>query len=98
MPKLLLKFNAAVIKEYPLAQDEITIGRKADNDIVIDSPAVSGHHARVLRQAGRIMLEDLNSTNGTYLHGKKILQAALHHKDEVGIATHTLVLINEEEG
>jgi len=95
--KLLLKFNAAVIKEIPFEKDEYTVGRKPENDIVIDNPAVSGRHARIFRQAGAYVVEDLNSTNGTFLHDRKILKANLHHKDEVGIAKHALVFINDEE-
>lgn len=97
MAKILLKFNAAVIKEYPFEKNEMTVGRKPDNDIVIDNPAVSGHHARIVLQAGEYLLEDLNSTNGTFFHEKRIMKAILHHKDEVGIAKHSLVFINEEE-
>lgn len=97
MVKLLLKFNAAVIKEIPFEKNEYTVGRKEDNDIVIDNPAVSGHHARIVKQAGEYLLEDLNSTNGTFLHERRIIKANLHHKDEVGIAKHSIVFINEEE-
>lgn len=97
MVKLLLKFNAAVIKEIPFEKNEYTIGRKPDNDIVIDNPAVSGHHARIVKQAGTYLLEDLNSTNGTFLREQKVLKANLHNKDEVGIAKHLLVFINDEE-
>ncbi len=97
MPKLLLKFNAAVIKEIPVEKDEITIGRKPDNDVVVDNPAVSGHHARIVHQAGAWVVEDLNSTNGTFMQERRILKANLHHKDEVGVAKHMIVFINEEE-
>ncbi|MBI4051913.1 MAG: FHA domain-containing protein, partial [Elusimicrobia bacterium] len=46
MPKFLLKFNAAVIKEVPITKESLSIGRKEDNDIVIDNPAVSSHHCK----------------------------------------------------
>jgi pSer/pThr/pTyr-binding forkhead associated (FHA) protein len=95
--KILLKFNAAVIKEIPLEKNEYTIGRKPDNDIVIDNPAVSGHHARIVKVAGAWVVEDLNSTNGTFLRQQKLLKANLKHRDEVGVAKHTLVYVNEEE-
>ncbi|HOW28668.1 MAG TPA: FHA domain-containing protein [Elusimicrobiota bacterium] len=97
MAKVLLKFNAAVIKEIPLDKDILTIGRKSDNDIVIDNPAVSGHHARIIFQAGAHFIEDLNSTNGTFIRERKIIKANLTHQDEVGIAKHSLVYINEEQ-
>jgi pSer/pThr/pTyr-binding forkhead associated (FHA) protein len=97
MAKLLLKFNGMTIKEYPFDKDKITVGRKSDNDVIIDNPAVSGHHAHVIKGTGGYLLEDLSSTNGTFMHEQKILKANLHHKDEVAIAKHILVFINEEE-
>ncbi|OGS46548.1 MAG: hypothetical protein A2539_01580 [Elusimicrobia bacterium RIFOXYD2_FULL_34_15] len=97
MPKIILKFGAAVIKEIPVEKDVFTIGRKDDNDVVIDNPAVSGHHAKIFKQGDVYFLEDLNSTNGTFLNETKILKAGIHNKDQVGLAKHTLVFINEEE-
>jgi hypothetical protein len=97
MVKLLLKFNAAVIREFPFDKDQVTIGRKPDNDIVIDNPAVSGLHARIVKQGGDYLLEDMQSTNGTYLHERKIVKASLRHKDEVGVAKHSIVFLNDEE-
>ncbi|MFA5858942.1 MAG: FHA domain-containing protein [Elusimicrobiota bacterium] len=97
MPKLILKFGPAVIKEYPVDKDIITIGRKPDNDLVIEHQAVSGHHARLLKQAGMYMIEDLSSTNGTFVNGKKILNAYLRSGNEVLVATHTLVFIDDAQ-
>ncbi|OGS33114.1 MAG: hypothetical protein A2474_05490 [Elusimicrobia bacterium RIFOXYC2_FULL_34_12] len=97
MPKIIVKFGAAVIKEMPVDKDVITIGRKEDNDISIDNPAVSGHHAKIFKQGDGYFLEDLNSTNGTFLNETKVLKAGIHNKDQVGLAKHTLIFINEEE-
>ena len=72
MPKLLLKFNAAVLKEIPVSKDVITVGRKPDNDVVIDNPAISGHHCRISLQGGGYYVEDLDSTNGTYVNETEI--------------------------
>jgi len=93
MPKLLLKFNAAVIKEIPFDKDSFSVGRKQDNDIVIDNPAISGHHCKISLQGGTYVVEDLDSTNGTYVNEKKIKKSGLHHNDVVGIAKHALVFI-----
>lgn len=95
MPKLLLKFNAAVIKEIPFDKPELTVGRKDDNDIVIDNPAISGHHCKVTLQGGTYMVEDLDSTNGTYVNEKRIKKSGLHHNDVVGLAKHALVFIED---
>ncbi len=99
MVKLQLKFNAAVIKEFnfPQTKAEVTIGRKPDNDIVIDNPAVSGHHARIVKQGEEYVLEDLNSTNGTFLRERKVLKAGLRNKDELAVAKHTIVFLNDLE-
>jgi len=99
MAKFLLKFNMAVIKEIPIQPNvtSLTIGRKPDNDIVIDNPAVSGHHARFYKIGSSYFIEDLNSTNGTFIKGKKILKAEIHNGDQIDIAKHSLVFICEEE-
>src|SRR5688572_7886054 len=95
MPKLLLKFNAAVLKEIPVSKDVITVGRKPDNDVVIDNPAISGHHCRISLQGGGYYVEDLDSTNGTYVNEKRIKKSGLHHNDVVGVAKHALVFIED---
>ncbi|MBI3565088.1 MAG: FHA domain-containing protein [Elusimicrobia bacterium] len=95
MPKLLLKFNAAVIKEIPFDKDAFTVGRKPDNDIVIDNPAISGHHCRISVQGGTYFVEDLESTNGTFVNEKRIKKSGLHHNDVVGLAKHALVFVED---
>jgi len=95
-PKLLLKFHAAVIKEIPVDKTPVTIGRKPDNDIVIDNMAVSGHHAKINLQGATYIIEDLQSTNGTFLNEKKVLSSGLKHNDQIVIGQHSLVFVNPE--
>jgi pSer/pThr/pTyr-binding forkhead associated (FHA) protein len=97
MAKVLLKFKEAVIREIPLDQDVMTIGRKADNDIVIDNQAVSGYHARIKREGQSLFIEDASSLNGTYINGHKISKGELHNGDVVLIGVHTLDVILEKE-
>lgn len=95
MPKLLLKFNAAVIKEIPFDKDSLSVGRKSDNDIVVDNPAISGHHCRILKEGNSFFVEDLESTNGTYVNEKRIQKFGLRDNDVIGVAKHTIVFISE---
>lgn len=95
-PKILLKFHAAVIKEIPLDKTPLTIGRKPDNDIVIDNMAVSSHHARIIMQGNTYVIEDTQSTNGTFLNDKKIINSGLKHNDTVAIGQHALVFVDPE--
>jgi pSer/pThr/pTyr-binding forkhead associated (FHA) protein len=96
MPKLLLKFQAAVIKEIPVEKTPLTIGRKPDNDIVVDNMAVSSHHAKIVLQGSVYTIEDLQSTNGTFINEKRIVTSALHHNDEILVGQHTLVFLHPE--
>ena len=59
MPRLILLFNKQVIKEYPFLKDSMTIGRNDDNNIIIDSLAVSGYHARIDKTGSDYILTDL---------------------------------------
>lgn len=96
MPKFLLKFQAAVIKEIPIEKTPLTIGRKTDNDIVIENLAVSGHHARITLQGTSYVIEDLQSTNGTFINDKRVVSTALKHEDAIIIGQHTLVFMYPE--
>lgn len=95
MAKIILSFDGATVKEFELDQEIITIGRKPDNDIHVDNLAVSGTHAKILTILNDSFIEDLNSTNGTIINGKKITKYALSNGDKVQIGKHTLEYINE---
>jgi len=95
MAKLVLSLNGAVQGEFPLNKERITIGRKPDNDIHIDNLAVSGKHALIITILDDSFLEDLQSTNGTYVNGKLIKKHALRDGDVVGIGKHELKYVNE---
>ncbi len=95
MAKVLLKFNEKVLKEITLEAPQLTLGRKPDNDEVIDNPAVSGHHARIVKEGNAFFIEDLNSTNGTFLNDSKVQKEKLKNGDRIAIGKHLLVF--EEE-
>ena len=83
MGKLVVSLDGVVIKEVQITKDKTTLGRRPYNDIVIDNLAVSGEHA-VLQMVGTdVFIEDLNSTNGTYINGKAVKKQLLAHNDTV---------------
>ena len=95
MAKLILSENMRVLDEFPLDRDCITIGRRGDNDIQIDDRAVSGYHCQILTVLNDSFLEDLQSTNGTYVNSKRITKHALHNGDIIILGTHQLQYENE---
>jgi pSer/pThr/pTyr-binding forkhead associated (FHA) protein len=98
MPKMIVSIDGVVIKEVQLTKDRTTLGRRPYNDIVIDNLAVSGEHA-VLQMAGNeVYLEDLNSTNGTYVNGKAVKKQLLQNSDTVEIGKYKIKYINEAAG
>ncbi len=95
MAKLVLSMNGVMQGEYELNQERLTIGRKPDNDIPIDNLAVSGKHALVISILDDSFLEDLGSTNGSYVNGKKVKKHALKDGDVIAIGKHELKYVNE---
>ena len=95
MPKMIVSIDGVVIKEVQLTKDRTSLGRRPYNDIVIDNLAVSGEHA-VLQLAGNeVHLEDLNSTNGTYVNGKAVKKQLLQNGDTDENGKYKIKYINE---
>ena len=90
MGKLTLSLDGSVIQEIELQKERYTIGRLPDNDIRVDNLAVSGHHALIINILKDSFLEDLNSTNGTYVNGKLVKKHALKDGDTISIGKHNL--------
>jgi hypothetical protein len=96
MGKLVVSLDGVVIKEVQITKDKTTLGRRPYNDIVIDNLAVSGEHA-VLQMVGQdVFIEDLNSTNGTYINGKAIKKQLLAHNDTVEIGKYKIKYLVED--
>ncbi len=95
MAKLFLKFEAAVLKEFALAQGVVTIGRLPDNLIQVDNLAVSGHHAKIYWETDHYVLEDNNSLNGTFVNNRRVSKVTLKDGDEVMIGKHVLAFKDE---
>jgi ribosome-associated protein YbcJ (S4-like RNA binding protein) len=94
MPRVVLTHEGAVLKEYPLDKERTTIGRKPQNDIQLDDPTVSGQHAAIM-MLQNAYVEDLNSTNGVVLNGKKVTRRQLNHGDIIKIGRHELKFIDD---
>ena len=94
--KLILSMNGAVVQEYPLDKERITIGRKAHNAIVIDNLAVSGEHAAIVTILNDSFLEDLNSTNGLTVNGNATKKHFLQNNDVIEIGKYKLKYLNDQ--
>src|SRR5439155_8695404 len=88
MAKLSLMFENRLVKEVPVGSRPVGIGRAPDNDLPVDNLAVSNHHARVYFEAGRLVVEDLDSLNGTFVNDLRIERATLHDGDTIWIGKH----------
>ena len=98
MPKMIVSIDGVVIKEVQLTKDRTTLGRRPYNDIVIDNLAVSGEHAVLQMVGAEVHLEDLNSTNGTYVNGKAVKKQPLQNNDTVEIGKYKIKYVNEAAG
>ena len=94
--KLILTHDGNTIGEFELNKEQMTIGRKPENDVQIDNLAVSGQHAKIITILNDSFLEDMNSTNGTYVNGSLVKKHALQDGDTVTIGKHQLRYINKE--
>jgi pSer/pThr/pTyr-binding forkhead associated (FHA) protein len=96
--RLMLSLDGQILAEYNMNKERYTIGRLPDNDIRIDNPAVSGHHSLIINILNDSFLEDLNSTNGTYVNGKLIKKHAMQHGDVITVGHHQLRFVDSQDG
>ena len=93
---LVLTLNQSVLGEFSLEKERLLIGRKPENDIQVDNLAVSGQHAAIITILNDSFLEDLDSTNGTFVNGKLVKKHALKHGDVITIGKHELKYVNDD--
>jgi pSer/pThr/pTyr-binding forkhead associated (FHA) protein len=92
MPSITLKLKNKSLGDYKLRNGiSMTIGRRENNDVVIEDPAVSGHHAKIDSLGDRYVLIDLQSKNGSFVNEQLINSHWLKHGDVVNIGRHSLV-------
>lgn len=95
MFKLILRFQDMVIKEYEFDSTPVTIGRRDDNDVVIDNMAVSGHHAVIeSEEPNYYVLVDLESLNGTFLNEKKVSREKVFDGDAIIVGKHVMNFVD----
>jgi pSer/pThr/pTyr-binding forkhead associated (FHA) protein len=95
MVKIVLSMNNAVLREVTLSKERVTIGRRPQNDIVIDSAAVSAEHAVIVTHNNDSFLEDLNSINGTQINGQPVKKHFLQDGDVIELAQYKMRYVAE---
>ena len=98
MPRMIVSIDGVVIKEVQLTKERTTLGRRPYNDIVIDNLAVSGEHAVIHMQGQDVEIEDLGSTNGTYVNAKAVKRQELRNGDTVEVGKYKIRFLHEAEG
>ena len=90
--RLVISLDDKVLEELVLSKPRTTIGRRAYNDIVIDHLGVSGEHAAIVQSPEGLVVEDLQSTNGTYVNDQAVKQQRLQAGDVIGIGRFRLLV------
>lgn len=90
MAKIILMLDGKVLRELVLSKQRLTIGRGPRNSLVIDSLAVSAEHAVIATMGNDVVLEDLNSTNGTQVNGQPVKMHFLQDGDVIELAQYRI--------
>jgi len=98
MPVLIVKFEGSVLQKVSTNGGSITIGRGPDNSIAIDNLAISSHHAEIKSEQGHLVIEDLDSLNGTFVNSQRVKRSALKHGDVVSIGKHAIHVDESAQG
>ena len=98
MPKMIVSIDGVVIKEVELSKERTTLGRRPYNDIVIDNLAVSGEHAVIHLAGHEVEIEDLGSTNGTYVNARAVKRQELRNGDTIEVGKYKIRFLHEAEG
>ena len=98
MPRMIVSIDSVVIKEVELTKERTTLGRRPYNDIVIDNLAVSGEHAVIHMADDGVEIEDVGSTNGTYVNAKAVTRQELRNGDIIEVDKYKIRFLQEAEG
>lgn len=97
MARLILSVDGVVIKEYAIAKERTTIGRKAVNDVQIEDTFLSGEHAAITQIGHDCIIEDLDSTNGTVVGGKPVKRHLLKSNEVIEFGDYKLNFVDEAD-
>lgn len=95
MPKITIRLDGDLIREVSLTKKRTTLGRRPYNDVVLEHLAVSGRHACLIQEDQQVTIEDLDSTNGTYVNGRAVKKQVLHESDTIEIG-HFKIIFSAE--
>lgn len=96
MPRMIVSIDGVVIKEVQLTKERTTLGRRPYNDIVIDNLAVSGEHAVIHMADGEVEIEDIGSTNGTYVNAKAVKRQELRNGDTIEVGKYKIRFLDTD--
>jgi len=91
VPKITIRLDGELIKEVSLTKNRTTLGRRPYNDVVLDNLTVSGRHACLIQQDQQVTIEDLDSTNGTYVNGHAVKKQVLQENDSIAIGQFRII-------
>ncbi|HVK55968.1 MAG TPA: FHA domain-containing protein [Burkholderiales bacterium] len=97
MAKLVLSSNGAVLHQYFIDKERLVIGRGEHNEVVVEDPAVSREHASITTVSNDQIIEDLQSSNGTFVNGARITRQILHHGDVIDVGPFNLRYLNPKQ-
>ncbi len=97
MSKLIMTLDGAVVKEYPIDKDSISIGRKHGNDIQLNDLTVSGRHALIVVMGEHTYVDDLGSTNGTLLNGARVAKTLIKPGDVIQIGNYQFTYFADDD-
>lgn len=97
MAKLIMTLDGAVVREFPIDKDSISIGRKHGNDIQLNDLTVSGRHALIVTMGEHTYVDDLGSTNGTLLNGARVAKTLIKHGDVIQIGNYQFTYYDDDQ-
>ena len=97
MARLILSVDGVVIKEYTIAKERTTIGRKAVNDVQIEDDFLAGEHAVIVQAGNDCILEDLGSANGTVAAGHPVKRHLLKSNEVIEFGDYQLNFVDEAD-